>query len=165
MTETSQRQPSLEELRSHVEEPGIDEVARTVQRRMLAHAYELETGGRLPDLQKRIGEWRRGRQFRTDWHNVPEKLMLTVTELSEAMEAYRHLPEPILAWLQAGGGRHDAPEGGEWRVWYHNFVEELADTFIRLADLCDALEINLASCVFAKMGKNELRPIKHGKEC
>jgi NTP pyrophosphatase (non-canonical NTP hydrolase) len=67
-------------------------------------------------------------------------LMLIVTELAEAMEGYRHQD-------------HD------------NFREELADTFIRLFDLCGGLGIDIEAEIAKKAEKNKSRPYKHGKIC
>lgn len=72
--------------------------------------------------------------------NVGEALMLVVTELAEAMEGYRHQD-------------HD------------NFREELADTMIRLFDLCGGLGIDIEAEIAKKTEKNKLRPYKHGKIC
>jgi len=72
--------------------------------------------------------------------NIGEALMLVVTELAEAMEAYR---------LQN----------------QDNFKEELADTFIRLLDLCGGLEVDIEAEIARKSAKNKNRPYKHGKIC
>ena len=66
--------------------------------------------------------------------------MLIVTELAEAMEAHRHQDDD-------------------------NFREELADTFIRLFDLCAGLGIDIQAEIIKKSEKNKLRPYKHGKIC
>jgi NTP pyrophosphatase (non-canonical NTP hydrolase) len=81
-----------------------------------------------------------GKGFETTWKNMPEKLMLCVTELAEAMEAYRH--EDI-----------------------KNFKEEIADTFIRLCDICGSVNINIEREISSKMAFNKKRPFKHGKKC
>ncbi len=72
--------------------------------------------------------------------NVGEALMLVVTELAEAMEGYRHQDKD-------------------------NFREELADTFIRLFDLCGGLGIDIQAEIEKKCEKNKARPYKHGKIC
>ena len=72
--------------------------------------------------------------------NVGEALMLIVSELAEAMEAHRNQDE-------------------------ENFREELADTFIRLFDLCGGLKINIEEEIIKKAEKNKGRPYKHGKIC
>lgn len=72
--------------------------------------------------------------------NIGEALMLIVTELAEAMEAHRV--------------QDDA-----------NFKEELADSFIRLLDLCGGLNIDIEEEIERKANKNKNRPYKHGKIC
>lgn len=72
--------------------------------------------------------------------NIGEALMLIVTELAEAMEAHRHQDN-------------------------ENFKEELADTFIRLLDLCGGLNIDIENEITRKSEKNKSRPYKHGKIC
>lgn len=72
--------------------------------------------------------------------NVGEALMLVVTELAEAMEAHRKQDK-------------------------QNFDEELADTFIRLFDLCGGLGIDIEAQILKKCEKNKQRPYKHGKIC
>ena len=66
--------------------------------------------------------------------------MLIVTELAEAMEAHRHQD-------------------------HENFREEIADTFIRLFDLCGGMEIDIQQEIEKKSEKNKKRPYKHGKIC
>lgn len=82
---------------------------------------------------------------------VAEKLALIHSEISEALEEYRSHGE--------FGNRLDdgKPEG---------FVIELADAVIRIADLCGALGLNLASAVERKHKYNETRTYRHGnKKC
>ncbi len=78
--------------------------------------------------------------FWDEKRNIGEALMLIVTELAEAMESYRV--------------QDDA-----------NFREELADTFIRLFDLCGGLNIDITQEIIKKTEKNKNRPYKHGKIC
>lgn len=67
------------------------------------------------------------------------KLMLIVTELAEAEESLRNM------------------EGVE------RFEEELADVFIRTADLCGKMQMDIDAAVLKKMEKNKNRPHKHDK--
>lgn len=67
-----------------------------------------------------------------------QKLMLMVSELSEALEALR---------------KEDVS----------NFREELADVVIRMGDLCGGYDIDLESEIINKMDKNKDRPKLHGK--
>ena len=78
--------------------------------------------------------------FWDEKRNMGEALMLVVTELAEAMESYRV--------------QDDA-----------NFREEIADTFIRLFDLCGGLNIDITQEIMKKTEKNKKRPYKHGKIC
>lgn len=84
-------------------------------------------------IAKQKGFWDRKR-------NVGEMLMLIVTELAEAMEAYRI------------GDKE-------------NFNEEIADAFIRLFDLSGGLKIDIEKEIKKKTKKNKNRPYKHGKRC
>ena len=72
--------------------------------------------------------------------NMGEAPMLIVTELSEAMEAHRLQDQD-------------------------NFKEEIADSFIRLLDLCGGLGIDIEEEIEKKSQKNRNRPYKHGKIC
>ena len=65
-------------------------------------------------------------------------LALIHSEISEALEAHRHGDKV-------------------------NFAEELADTVIRIADLCGGYNIDLERAVLDKMAYNSKRPYKHGK--
>lgn len=72
-------------------------------------------------------------------NNVPEKLMLTVSEIGEAMEGHRknlqdaHLPE------------------------FLSIEVELADAIIRICDLAGAKQYRLAEALAAKMQYNAQR--------
>jgi NTP pyrophosphatase (non-canonical NTP hydrolase) len=94
----------------------------------------------MNNLAAEIAQWRDEKGFVTEWSNMPEKLMLVVTELSEAMEAYRHNDKK-------------------------NFNEEIADTYIRLFDICGSIGIDIEKEIETKMEKNKIRPYRHGKEC
>lgn len=78
--------------------------------------------------------------FWDEKRNIGEALMLIVTELAEAMESHRK--------------QDDA-----------NFKEEIADTFIRLLDLCGGLKIDIEDEIAKKSERNKSRPYKHGKIC
>ena len=71
--------------------------------------------------------------------NAGEKLMLIVSELSEALEAAR--------------------SGDE-----ENFAEELADSCIRIFDLCGHMNIDLEKAIESKTRLNTKRPHMHGRK-
>jgi NTP pyrophosphatase (non-canonical NTP hydrolase) len=72
-----------------------------------------------------------------DTRHILSWLMLVVTELAEAAEEVRL------------GDKE-------------KFAEECADTLIRLADLCEALGIDLEAETIKKMARNAERPAMHG---
>jgi NTP pyrophosphatase (non-canonical NTP hydrolase) len=69
-----------------------------------------------------------------------QRLMLVVTEVAEAMEAIRHNDKA-------------------------NFEEELADTVIRIFDMCGHNGIDIGKAIRDKTEKNMQRPQMHGKKC
>jgi len=81
---------------------------------------------------------------------VPELIALIHSEVSEALEAYR-IGEINTAWYEGNG----KPEG---------FVIELADTVIRIADLCGEFGLDLESALTEKMAYNKTRPYRHGNK-
>lgn|SRR4030043_808927 len=111
--------------------------------RIAAHKAEIETVLGMTNFNMVAAvftRWRAHQKFTMSPKLVPEKLMLIVTEVAEAMEAYRE----------------DNTD---------NFSEELAGILIRLLDLCGGLGIDIDSAVKNKMMKNLQRPPKHGKIC
>ena len=100
------------------------------------------------DIQTRsLNDWARlcheiavSKGFWDEERNIGEALMLIVTELAEAMEAHRTQEQD-------------------------HFREELADTFIRLLDLCGGMGIDIEQEIMLKSDKNRGRPYKHGKIC
>ena len=112
----------------------------------------------IKDWCKYIATWRQKKGFETKWKNIPEKLMLTVTELSEAMEAFRHID---MYWSPT----NNAYMPFKSEEYVENFKEELCDATIRIFDLAGSLDIDLEKEIAKKMKINQGRPIKHGKNC
>lgn len=79
-----------------------------------------------------------------------EKLMLVITELAEAMEAFRLGRRLGEVWYENG-----KPEG---------IPVEIADAVIRLFDWCEANGIDLEDMIRMKLDYNMRRPYLHGKK-
>ena len=86
-------------------------------------------------------------------HNVPEKLCLVHSEISEALEELRSF---------------DGTNGPLNTIWFDDvgkpmgFAIELADAVIRIADLCGHLGIDLERAISVKHEYNKTRPHRHG---
>lgn len=87
------------------------------------------------------------------WHEsdrpITEAICLVHAELSEAVEEIRANRKPDEIYYEG-----QKPCG---------FPVEIADTIIRLADICGKYNLDLNAIVEEKMKYNETRPYKHGK--
>jgi hypothetical protein len=113
------------------------------------------TASCLTDLTKVLHKAQVDKGFWEDFENnwltmIDRKLMLIVGEVAEAHEEYRSNNDLLHVYYRDDG----KPEG---------FKFELADVFIRLADLAGALGIDLGAAVAEKHAFNEKRPYKHGR--
>jgi NTP pyrophosphatase (non-canonical NTP hydrolase) len=84
------------------------------------------------------------------WDNPPEigtSLMLIVSELGEALEAYRN----------GNPASEKIPE-------ISHAEEELADVVIRIMDFVGRHNIRLSEAILRKMSYNKTRPHLHGKK-
>jgi len=79
--------------------------------------------------------------------NPANKILLMITELSEAYEAVRH----------NNPADKDCPD-------FSNLEIELADCIVRILDFTEYNKLNLAAAILAKMEFNKTRPYKHGKK-
>lgn len=100
---------------------------------------------------------------------ISQKLLLMISELTESMESLRNskryegdtnLIEDLCDQSEVN------PQLFQMRFIHHvkdTFEDELADTFIRLADLCEKMNIDIDSFIKMKMVFNSMRPEKHDK--
>lgn len=105
----------------------------------------------MRDIQKEVhqlaissGWWPEG----ADMGVIPEKLMLVVSEVSEALECYR-TPEDFKDHFSEDG----KPEG---------FGIELADAVIRILDLSEWLGLDMENLILTKHSYNKTRSYRHG---
>lgn len=111
--------------------------------------------GDIAELQKMFHTNANNHGFWDDTVNVPEKLMLMVSELSEALEENRdnrEFNEVRIRKIDDG----NKPEG---------FAIELADCIIRILDFCGWAGIDIVQAVALKHEFNKKRKYKHGKTC
>jgi len=108
--------------------------------------------------------------------NIGELLMLVVSELGEALEAHRKGVESNLksfeSDLKYAGFDIDSEFENSEIPWFVNrfkstikdgFEDEIADSVIRLLDICGYLEIDIDRHINLKLAYNSTRPHKHGK--
>ena len=107
----------------------------------------------LKQLQKESYEYALIQGFWEEPINIPEKLCLIHSELSEALEEFRGSFNPTLYYDEKNNMK---PEG---------FGVELADAIIRILDLAEFLNIDIEEMIKIKMNYNKGREYKHGKKC
>lgn len=107
---------------------------------------------KISELVTKAYETAKSKGFHEPGRNISfgDRIALCHTELSEALEAYRstgHFDQ----WLDG-----KKPEG---------VPSELADTVIRICDMCGVYGINLEKAIEEKLAFNATRPVHHGKRC
>lgn len=134
-----------------------------------------ETG--LNQLAKEIHESAIAHGWWEEERELPEILMLCVSELSEALEEFRdgHAEDEIRFDCIApegafGESEFDARCSGECNECGYGKPEgvpvELADCIIRILDFCGHAGIDIEEAIDIKRGYNTGRPYRHGgKRC
>lgn len=118
----------------------------------------------LKELAKDIHENAIAKGF---WENpnTAEKLMLIVSELSEAMEADRKDKRCKTNIIGVNGWVGDTDFQKHFADTVKDtFEDEIADAFIRLLDLSTYMKFDLLAHVKAKHRFNKMREFKHGKK-
>jgi NTP pyrophosphatase (non-canonical NTP hydrolase) len=92
-------------------------------------------------------------------NDFPLRMMLTVSELSEAFEAFRK--DKYANRVQFKNTRGDFKMNFEENI-KDTLEDELADSLIRLLDLCGYLDIDIEWHVQQKMKYNKSRGFKYG---
>lgn len=98
---------------------------------------------------------------------VATDLMLIVTELGEACEADRKNRHAEMEHYERAMSNPPTPDNFKQACFEglikDTFEDEIADTFLRLMDLCGALNIDIEKHIRLKAEYNLSRPPKHGK--
>lgn len=109
---------------------------------------------------------------------VATNLMLIVSELGEACEADRKNRHANISAMQTALSEIDdkigditlppIEENEKFKAVFEVYVkdtfeDEIADAFLRLMDLCGAMNIDIEKHIRMKAEYNKLRPTKHGK--
>lgn len=91
-------------------------------------------------------------------------LMLIVSELAEALEADRKNRKAQPAEYRKAVTSDTMEEREAFETYIKNsFEDEIADTFIRLFDLCGYMKIDILTHIVEKLEYNRGRGYKHGK--
>lgn len=103
----------------------------------------------MKELQLRLHHVAKSHGFWNGVVNVPEKLALVHSEISEALEEYRSGVNLAKITISEKG----KPEG---------FPVELADAIIRILDIAEYYGIDMGAVIEQKSKYNETRTFRHG---
>lgn len=120
-----------------------------------------EIANQIHAINKEKGFWDKER-------NVGEMLMLVVTELAEALEAHRKgemVDKDLIKRLSVVYPQVEEYNNSYFAAYIKDkFEDEIADTFIRLFDLCGGLGIDIDTHIRMKVEYNKSRERLHGKK-
>ena len=134
----------------------------------------IKTAIDLTVMAKGIYEDNKKKGFWDEERNFGELLMLVTSELGEALDAHRKDRNANIEGYLKRESELDYDALGELaidakRFMYQDHIkgsveEEIADTMIRLFDLCGGLNIDIQWHIEKKLEYNRTRPHKHGKK-
>lgn len=134
---------------------ALDSVVRFFDRCCQAVATE----DTLTDLQAEAWQISEDHGFHDVGQTVGEKLMLIVSEASEALEDHRDGREASEVWYVSKDNPGDEPTPPK----PCGIPSELADIVIRCLDMAECYGIDLATIIREKMDYNRTRPHLHGR--
>jgi len=121
----------------------------------------------LKELQEEIYEVNRSKGWWDDENfNIPEKLALIHSEVSEALEDFRvnNFGEPLNKLFYSGPKDQEVHQVTDMKPI--GFASELADVIIRVLDLSGKLGIDMQRAIEEKVEYNKTRSFRHGnKKC
>lgn len=122
----------------------------------------------LNQFSKEVYEANKLKGFDVAKENMGQTLMLIVSELSEALEAHQKGNEARADLFERSCFSSNPAISKTFKESFElyikdTFSDEIADTFIRLFDLCGAFEIDIDKHIELKMHYNALREYEHGK--
>lgn len=117
----------------------------------------------LNELAQSIYQANKEKGFWDKERNVGELLMLVTSELGEAMEAHRKNK-----FAEVSRYRNLRIAGSDFEFAFKQdikdtFEDEIADSMIRLFDLCGGLGIDIEFHIQQKLAYNKTRERLHGK--
>ena len=121
----------------------------------------------IKEIQREIHQVNVEKGFWEDRKNVGEVLMLIVSELGEALEAHRKSRKALVELFDAKA--IDRTDAEDYQADFEQcikdtFEDEIADTVIRIFDMCEGFGIDLERHIELKLEYNRTRPYKHGKK-
>lgn len=132
---------------------------------------------KLNDLTDRAHLNAKLKGFHDQKREFGTSLMLIVSELGEALEAHREGERYLIKltpeeWQEATKLAAHGDSDGAFRYLCDrvkhqpvgHWKEEIADTYIRLGDLCGEYRIDVERAVQDKMSINAKRAVRHGKQ-
>lgn len=131
---------------------------------MILTNYTMKT---MNELRDRIYKNAKDKGFWDQERNIGEALMLIVTELAEGLETHRATGKikPVDPMIKKAMSEMDDDEFKEHFALMvkDSFQDEMADSIIRILDLCGGLDIDIDWHIAAKMRYNATRARLHGK--
>lgn len=121
--------------------------------------HPMLANGFLNQMAKELHQKAKNKGFWDDPREIGTLLMLIVSELAEALEADRNGKHANMDKYYKGIAHGDIFE----TYIKDTFEDEIADTFIRLFDLCGYLNLDIEKHIRLKMEYNQEREYRHGK--